>query len=161
MRSYARRIGGAPTQHLRRRERGRATSAKPAAQNLEALPPDLLDSESVGLIFDEVEGLCFYDGFGLLDELFASPSLARSPRHAERLRDYLHGRSVAPMAIRRLVERHPGNADEVFQAVLRKPDFRWAENGEALLRRRKPEFFAAYPEPSMAVIGQRLSDLLR
>lgn len=35
------------------------TSAESVAQTLEALPPDLPDSESVGLIFDEAEGLCF------------------------------------------------------------------------------------------------------
>ena len=136
-------------------------SAESAAKTFEGLPPAFLDSQSVGLIFDEVEGLCFYDDYGLLDELFASPSLVRSRRHAERLRGYLRDESVAPMAIRRLVERHPGNADQVFQGVLRKSDFCWAESGEALLRKRKPEFFSADPEPSMVVVGQRLSDLLR
>jgi hypothetical protein len=136
-------------------------SAASAAQAFEGLPPALSDSESVGLIFDEVEGLCFYEDYGLLDELFASPALARSRPYAEQLRGYLRDESVAPMAIRRLVERHPGNADQVFQAVLRKPDFRWAEDGEALLRKRKPEFFATDPQPATAVIGQRLADLLQ
>jgi hypothetical protein len=144
-----------------RGEAGSRKSAESAAQAFEGLPPALLDAESVGLIFDEVEGLCFYEDYGLLDELFASPALARSRRYAEHLRGYLRDESVAPMAIRRLAERHPGNADQVFQAVLRKPDFRWAEDGEALLRKRKPEFFATDPQPSMAVIGQRLADLLQ
>lgn len=135
-------------------------SVESVAQSIVGLPPALLESESVGVIFDEVEGLCFYDEYGLLDELFAAPSLARSRRYADRLRDYLNDGSVAPMAIRRLVERHPGNADQVFQVVLRKPGFRWAEGGEALLRKHKPKFFTADPEPSTAVIGQRLSDLL-
>ena len=135
--------------------------AASVAQTLEGLPLALLDAESVGLIFGEVEGLCFYEDYGLLDELFGSPSLARSRRYAEHLRRYLRDESVAPMAIRRLVERHPDAADQVFQVVLRKPDFRWTEDGEALLRKRKPEFFATDPQPSMAVVGQRLADLLR
>ena len=141
-----------------------AESREPAAsvaQTLEGLPLALLDAESVGLIFGEVEGLCFYKDYGLLDELFGSPSLARSRQYAEHLRGYLRDESVAPMAIRRLVERHPDAADQVFQVVLRKPDFRWTEDGEALLRKRKPEFFATDPQPSMAVVGQRLADLLQ
>lgn len=105
--------------------------------------------------------MCFYEDYGLLEELFTSPSLAGSSRHAECLRVYLRDRSVAPMAIRRLVERHPGNADQVFQVVLRKPGFHWAESGEKLLRQRKPGFYERDPEPSMTVVGQRLSDLLQ
>ena len=136
-------------------------SAASVARAFEGLPPALSDSESAGLIFDEVEGLCFYEDYGLLDEIFGSPSLARSRRHAEQLRGYLRDESVAPMAIRRLVERYSGNADQVFRTVLRKPDFRWAEDGEAMLRKRKPAFFAADPKPSMAVVGQCLADLLQ
>jgi hypothetical protein len=131
------------------------------AQTLEGLPPALLDSESIGLIFDDAEGLCFYEDYGLLDGLFASLSLAPSRRHAEQLRGHLRNESVAPMAIRRLAERYPGNADQVFQVVLRKPGFRWADDGEELLRKRKPEFFATDPQPPLTLIGQRLTDRLQ
>jgi len=37
---------------------------------------------------------------------------------------------------------------------------RWAEHGEALLRRRKPWYYEREPRPDIAVIGARLSELM-
>ncbi|MFJ9375162.1 hypothetical protein [Streptomyces sp. NPDC101455] len=40
------------------------------------LPGELADSESIGVIYDEVDGLNFYADYGMLRELFANPALA-------------------------------------------------------------------------------------
>jgi hypothetical protein len=48
----------------------------------------------------------------------------------------------------------------VFRKVLRKPNFTWAEHGEALMRRRKPWYYDHEPRPGVSVIGSRLSELL-
>ncbi|MEW2258153.1 hypothetical protein AB0924_23640, partial [Streptomyces sp. NPDC047869] len=69
--------------------------------------------------------------------------------------------SVAPMVIRRLVQRHPDNADAVFRALLRKPTFAWERDGEELLRRRKAKHFAHERLPSVTPVGARLAELLR
>ncbi|MGW7824307.1 hypothetical protein ACWGLF_40810 [Streptomyces puniciscabiei] len=65
------------------------------------------------------------------------------------------------MAIRRLIQRHPDNADAVFRALLRKPTFTWERDVEELLRRRKAKHFAHEPLPSLTPIGTRLAELLR
>jgi hypothetical protein len=49
----------------------------------------------------------------------------------------------------------------VFRKVLRKPNFTWAEHGEALMRRRKPWYYEREPRPGISVIGARLSELIR
>jgi hypothetical protein len=62
-------------------------------------------------------------------------------------------------ASHRLAAAHPETADAVFRKILRKPDFTWAEHGEALLRRRKPWYYEHEPRPGFWVIGTRLTEL--
>jgi len=139
----------------------RVKATGPSSEEMGRLPDELLDADSVALIYDEAEGLNYYRDFGRLDALFADPALARDPANLAQLRDYLHDESVSPLAIRRLVQRHPDGADPVFRALLRKPGFSWARDGEKLLRRHKKPFLDREPVPSISVIGERLAELLR
>ncbi|AUY50616.1 hypothetical protein [Streptomyces sp. CB01881] len=123
------------------------------------LPQDLADSDTVGVIYDEVDGLNFYADYGLLQDLFADPALAGRRQYQDRLRTYLREESIAPLPIRRLVAAYPEAADAVFRKLLRKPEFTWIEHGEELLRRRKPWYYAQEPRPGVSVIGERLSEL--
>jgi hypothetical protein len=47
----------------------------------------------------------------------------------------------------------------VFRTILRRPDFTWAEHGEALMRRRKAWYYRHEPRPGVSVIGDRLLEL--
>ncbi|WP_370108885.1 hypothetical protein [Streptacidiphilus sp. MAP12-33] len=123
------------------------------------LPQELAEADTVGVIYDEIDGLNFYADYGMLRDLFADPALAGRRQHQELLRTYLHEESVAPLPIRRLVAAHPETADAVFRKLLRKPGFSWPEHGEELLRRRKPWYYAQEPRPGVSVIGERLSEL--
>lgn len=127
--------------------------------DLSPFPDELLDADSVALIFDEVEGLTFCRDFGRVDALFADPTLARDRTHIVRLREYLNDDSISPMPIRRLVHRHPDGADTVFRTFLGKPRFSWTRDGEQLLRRKKKDFDRE-PVPRVPVLGKRLTDLL-
>lgn len=138
-----------------------AATTGPAPEDLSRLPDDLMDADSIALIYDELEGLCFYRDFDRLDALFADPALVRDRTRLTQLREYLDDESVSPLAIRRLVERHPGGADEVFRTLLRKPAFSWSKDGEKLLRRHKKSFFDCEPMPSISIVGERLAELLR
>jgi hypothetical protein len=142
------------------REVAKGTAATgPTPEEMGRLPDDLLDADSVALIYDEAEGLNFYRDFGRLDALFADPRLVRDHATLAQLDDYLRDESVSPLAIRRLVQRHPDGVDPVFRALLRKPGFSWTRDGEKLLQRRK-RFFDREPAPSISVVGERLAELL-
>jgi hypothetical protein len=39
-------------------------------------PAELADADTIGLIYDEIDGLNFYNDYGMLRELFADPALA-------------------------------------------------------------------------------------
>jgi len=122
-------------------------------------PADLADADTVGVIYDEIDGLNFYPDYGMLRELFADPALAVDKRYSDVLRGYLVADTVGPLPIRRLAVAHPKTADAVFRKVLRKPGFTWADHGEALLRRRKPWYYEREPRPGVSVIGTRLAEL--
>ena len=124
------------------------------------LPPELADADTIGIIYDEIDGLNFYNEYGMLRDLFADPALAADKRYADVLRGYLRAETIGPLPFRRLAAAHPQTVDVVFRKILRKPDFTWAEHGEALLRRRKPWYYEHEPRPGISVIGDRLSELV-
>jgi hypothetical protein len=125
------------------------------------LPPELADAGTTGIIYDETDGLNFYNEYGMLRALFADPALAAGKQYADVLRGYLRSETIGPLPFRRLAAAHPGTVDAVFRKVLRKPNFTWAEHGEALMRRRKPWYYEREPRPGISVIGARLSELVR
>ena len=161
LREHYRRVQRKAVENLGAKVVKHAPVTGPISEEMGRLPNDLLDADSVALIYDEIEGLNCYRDFGRLDALFADPALAGDRTNLAQLREYLYDESVSPLAIRRLVQRHPDGADPVFRALLRKPGFSWSRDGEKLLHRRKKPFLDREPAPSISVIGERLAELLR
>ncbi len=124
------------------------------------LPRELAGAGTIGVIYDETDGLNFYDEYGMLRELFADPVLASDKRYADVLRGYLQAETVGPLPLRRLAAAYPQTVDAVFRKILRQPHFTWSEHGEALLHRRKPWYYEHEPRPGISVIGARLSELV-
>jgi hypothetical protein len=124
------------------------------------LPPELADAGTIGVIYDETDGLNFYNEYGMLRDLFAALVLAADKRYAEVLRGYLRAETIGPLPFRRLAAARPQTVDAVLQKILRQPNFTWAEHGEALLRQRKPWYYEREPRPDIAVLGARLSELM-
>jgi hypothetical protein len=124
------------------------------------LPPGLADAQTIGIIYDEIDGLNFYNDYGMLRDLFADPALVSDTRYADVLRGYLKAETIGPLPFRRLAAAHPQTVDAVSRKALRQPHFAWAEHGEALMRRRKPWYFEREPRPNRTVIGARLSELI-
>jgi hypothetical protein len=134
----------------------------PAAQLPEAdLPADLNEADTVGVVYDEVEGNYFWADFGLLQETFADRGLAASRRHRETVLGYLESPTISPLALRRLAEPDPERASGVFRRVLKRPGFSWERDGEALLRRYKSSWFERPVLPSVTPISRVLSDHYR
>ena len=124
-------------------------------------PPELASADTIGIIYDETDGLNFYNEYGMLRALFAEPTLAADKRYGDVLCGYLRAETIGPLPFCRLAAAYPDTADAVFRKVLRKPNFTWAEDGEALMRRRKPWYYEHEPRPGISVIGARLSELAR
>jgi hypothetical protein len=128
--------------------------ADPMAAIVDSVPPW---AETVGLIYDETDGLGVYFDLRLVEEAFANPELTRKRQYRETLKSYLTEESVSPVPLIRLAERDHDAADRVFRRLLGKPRFSWAADGEALLRKHKPGWYERPPRPSISVIGDRLA----
>jgi len=128
---------------------------------LDLAPPDFAEVETVGVVYDEVDGLNFFANFGLLQEVFADPALAGKRAYRDAVLGYLDEPGIPPMALRRLAEPDPEPASRVFRRVLREPGFSWARDGEALLRRRKASYFAQPVLPSVTPASERLARVQR
>jgi len=122
-------------------------------------PPDLREAGTIGIIFDDVDGLNFYNEYGMLRDLFGNPRLAADKRYADVLRGYLPSESIAPLPFQRLAAAYPDTVDAVFRTILCRRDFTWAEHGEALMRRRKAWYYEREPRPGVSVVGDRLLEL--
>ena len=117
--------------------------------------------DTVGIIFDEVDGFNFYPDYGMLRDLFADPARASRKEYADLLRTYLREETIAPLPLRRLAAAYPETVDTVFRKVLRQRNFTWSEHGDALLRKRKPWYYEREPQPGVSVIGDHLLELAR
>ena len=125
-------------------------------------PDEVLDDDGVAIHFAEGEGLSFYPGYGLLEELFRNPALLARRRCRETLSGFLRDPEVSPEPLRRLAARDPDKAGQVFSRLLkRKGGFSWEADGEQLLRQHKPGYFDGSVLPRTVVLSGQLSDAMR
>jgi hypothetical protein len=121
------------------------------------LPPDLADIDTVGLVVDDVEGFFIFPDLGPVAETFTNPDLATDQRHQEAVREHLMEPRISPVPLRHLAALDPERASRVFQQVLRRPDFVWEHDGEALLRQYKASFFDRPALPGVTVVSGALA----
>jgi hypothetical protein len=124
------------------------------------LPPEAMECQTVGLVFDEDDGLGIFLDYAKVKEMFADPALVRDRSRVQLLMGYLRSEEIKPGVLRRLAAAYPNGVDEVYRAALRQRHFTWSEHGEPLLRKHKPWYFDGMRRPGVAVIGSRLEQLL-
>ena len=133
-------------------------SARPVTMTL---PPEVVGAETVGLVFDEDDGLSFWPDFGLVEEAFADPELARHRRYRHHVLACLKDQEQPPTALRRLAERDPAKASALFSRLLKRKDFDWSREGEQLLRTAKSDYFARPHLPQITPVSDRLAAYAR
>jgi hypothetical protein len=119
-------------------------------------PVDLVASDVVAVIHDEVEGMGLYADFGPIKRAFADPSLLRHPDYRRRVRDYLDDDTVSPLLFVRIAARDPERMNQVFRKLLGRKHFDWVIDGEKLMRRRKSHYFEQPRLPRIVPISDRL-----
>jgi hypothetical protein len=129
----------------------------PLQMNAASLPP----VQTMGVIYDEIEGLSYFAEFGMLQQVFEDSALIEQPRYRDVVRHYLNDGSVSPLPFRRLAQAHPDHADQVFAHLLGRRSFTWSRDGEKLLRSTKAAYFAQPATPRFVPLGSRLADAFR
>jgi hypothetical protein len=141
--------------------RGRHRSVSDTGETTFAMPEGFFEFDTVGVIYDELDGFVVVPEYGMLRAMFADPSLAADPLHANVLRAYLREDAIPPLPLRRMAAEFPGNVDPVFRRVLGNRAFTWNQNGPGLLKKRKPGYYDAEPTPGVAVLSDRVMALAR
>jgi hypothetical protein len=141
--------------------RGRHRAVSDTGETTFVMPDGFFEFDTVGIIYDEVDGFVVVPEYGLLRALFADPALAADPVHANVLRAYLREDAIPPLPLRRMAAAFPGNVDAVFQRVLGNRTFTWQQNGAGLLKKRKPGYYEAERTPGVAVLSDRVMALAR
>ncbi|HEX8007352.1 MAG TPA: hypothetical protein VF482_13075 [Trebonia sp.] len=111
----------------------------------------------MALVYDETEGLTFWANFVLVREAFEDPGLAADPGHREAVLGYLEADSISAQPFRRLAGADTTRASQLFQHLLKNPDFSWERDGEALLRKHKPWCFVTQPQPPVTPLSSELA----
>jgi hypothetical protein len=141
--------------------RGRHRAVSDTGETTFVMPEGFFEFDTVGVIYDELDGFVVVPEYGMLRDLFADPSLAADPLHANVLRAYLREDTIPPLPLRRMAAEFPDNADAVFRRVLGNRAFTWSRNGIGLLKKRKPGYYDAEPTPGVAVLSDRVMALAR
>ena len=141
--------------------RGRHRVVSDTGETTFVMPEGFFEFDTVGIIYDELDGFVVVPEYGMLRAMFADPSLAADPQHANVLRAYLREDSIPPLPLRRVAAAFPGNVDAVFRRVLGNRAFTWKQNGTGLLKKRKPGYYDAEPTPGVAVLSDRVMALAR
>jgi hypothetical protein len=141
--------------------RGRHRAVSDTGETTFVMPEGFFEFDTVGIIYDELDGFVVLPEYGMLRAMFTDPSLAADPSHANVLRAYLREDAIPPLPLRRMAAEFPGNVDAVFRRVLGNRAFTWNQNGTGLLKKRKPGYYDAEPTPGVAVLSDRVMALAR
>lgn len=121
------------------------------------LPPELRARETVGVVYDEIDGMQFLPDFALVERGFAEPFLAAEGPCREAIQRYLDDPTISPRVIERLAVRDTGRASRVLAQLLDAPDFTWEQDGEATLRRLKAGYYEKPIRPSVVPLSEELA----
>ena len=141
--------------------RGRHRAVSEGGDTTFVMPEGFFEFDTVGIIYDELDGFVVVPEYGMLRALFADPALAEDREHANVLRAYLREDTIPPLPLRRMAATFPDNVDPVFRRVLGNRSFQWTSNGPGLLKKRKPGYYEAEPTPGVAVLSDRVMALSR
>lgn len=126
-------------------------------------PKELIETDDVGFLCDEVEGISFLQGYGEFRQVFEVPRFDNGGRiavaQAEVIRGYLKADTISTASLRKMASCFPVHAQQVFRAALGRPHFDLEKDFEALMMEFKPGYVKAREYPSMALMGNRLAKL--
>jgi len=103
-------------------------------------PEALTRNDTVGLIFDEVEGLNFYPGFASFMAPFNETQLLEDEQYREVLMGYLESESISTLPFRKMVEKYPESSRQAFAALFNKPNWDYDKDFNELMEKHKSAF---------------------
>jgi hypothetical protein len=114
------------------------------------LPREFLDAKDVGVVFDEVGGICILPEYGKVKVLFQG-DFRRVPGYKDLVRALVYEKGFIPSFIlRRLIEKNPERAVEIFAMVFR--NIRCLKDVLSLLEKHRTDWNEK-PKPTIIPIN--------
>jgi hypothetical protein len=126
-------------------------------------PPEIKAADSVGAIYDEIEGLNYFVDFALFLEVFENPTLLNDQEgdHYDVVQGYLVADSISTLPFRRMIEQNRKNAEVVFNNMVKgERKFNIERDFEALMLQYKPEHVLLKKFPSVTMVPTHLLEAL-
>jgi hypothetical protein len=121
------------------------------------LPDGITEAETVGVLFDEIDGLTFLPDYRVVEQAFSDLEALADPRVRDVVRSYFDDPGISPRVLARLADADPERASRVVQEVLDRPQFAWAQDGEALLHELKAGYYATPVVPGVTPLSEELA----
>jgi hypothetical protein len=116
-------------------------------------PAELLEAREVGILIDPKEGFIVLPEYGTFRRIFTEENFQVIPGYRQLIYGYLKEDSIPPLPFQSMVERHPEQAQRVFQAVLTRRKFSLKQDFPKLMRRYKGNWLRRKPKPWVTIKG--------
>jgi hypothetical protein len=126
-------------------------------------PPKMLEAETVGVIYDEIEGLNFFVDFGTFEKAFQNPILLKDPDGLpyQVVQGYLVEPDISPLPFQRMIEKYPITASQVFEKLLTNTrNFKVERDFEDLMIQFKPQHMLLKKYPAVTMLPPTLEKAL-
>lgn len=125
------------------------------------LPPMLTTAETVGVIYDELDGMNYFVDFARFEEAFRNPeNLDEKSLNYQVVQGYLVEPTISPLPFKRMVARYPKNAGKVLAKILNVRNFEIEAEFNALMAQFKPEQIYHKTYPAVTVMPEHLKTAL-
>ena len=115
-------------------------------------PDDLLAADDVVLLNHPVKGVGFYQDHARVEDAHRAPPSRPKAQGVRLVRNYLDDETIPAYVLARLAAAYPDTVDRLYRLVLRRPEFRWESDGDALLRERKPAWYDTADIPDLMLL---------
>ncbi|NVM95810.1 hypothetical protein [Arthrobacter wenxiniae] len=123
------------------------------------IPPEILESADVALFHHPVKSISFLLHYGELEDAHRFPP--RDTHDAGAVRGFVEDSTTPAYVLQELASRFPGTVNATYRVALSQPDFDWDRDGEALLRRHKPDSFREQDVPAISTVPALLVEEYR
>lgn len=125
------------------------------------LPKDLVKSNDVGIVFDELSGQHYLVNYGIILNVFQSPDELKIQRYKRDILTYLEDQTISPYVLKKLFFKFPQNTEAIIRRILDRPEFCLEKDFDSLMDEFKPSFKGKRIYPYILPMSHKFAKAVR
>jgi hypothetical protein len=125
------------------------------------LPKDLVKSNDVGIVSDELSGQHYLVNYSIILSVFESPDEVKIQRYKRDILTYLEDQTISPYVLKKLFLKFPQNAETIIRRILNRPEFCLEKDFDSLMDEFKPSFKGKTIYPYILPMSPRFVKVMR